>query len=369
MPQSFDQTDRDSWKDSCLLWALGLAGRTILAGLLLVGLISILPSLEITRDSVRLEHDGTHPAQWCYVQNMRETSDQRSMWVSRHSRATEKVDLTTGLRLEELHLPSGYLSGIQLNQAGTRILFIASDGQLTAGRRDPHDWELLPVRSTRGEVDQYALSPVTDLLAIATADSVEVWAFKDLPQPLAMIPLSCRVAKMEWSPDGCHLLILTNNGVLEIRHGETLAAMRSAQTSVRGDACCFWSLDGRHVVATNKKGTLTVWALEETEDALRQIECQPHPVVAMSHDGRWLAVPDMSRRVWLINVADPDDRYELGSLTAHPCAVRFAADGSFLLVGLADGSLQCWSLADRQLAWISSDTDGEKSSFRNGMSG
>lgn len=359
MSQSLFRADRNSWKEDCGHWALELARGTSITVLLLVGLISILPIFEAARDASHLEHDGTFLANRCFVQNLQESPDHNAIWVSRHCRNTEKVDVTTGIRSEELLLPSGYLSGMQLNPAGNRIIFVGSDGKLTVGRRDHQDWELMPVCPKPGDIEQFALCPVADLLAIATVDSVEVWSFKKTPLPLGIIPRSGGVSKMEWSPDGCQVLILNNDGVLEIRHGETLAVVQCAKTSIVGHGCCFWSPDGRSVAATGKSGTLAIWKLEETRDSLRHIKCPSHLTAAFSHDGCWLAMPDMRGRLWLINAIDPDDRYELGELSADPCAVRFASDDSCILVGFTDGSLECWSVSDRQLAWVSSDADSQ----------
>ena len=167
----------------------------------------------------------------------------------------------------------------------------------------------------------------------------------------------CSTKKTKWSPDGRHLLVVTSDAVLELRDGETLNVVRTAQTSVKGCANCIWAPGGRHVAAYSLDGTIAVWDLKCSDVALRHVE-GPFPIVAaLSHDGDWLAVPGVSRELWLINVSEPANRYELGPLSAPASAVQFAADGASLLVGSQDGTVQCWSFADRQLAWVSSDTD------------
>lgn len=360
MQSSFDRIDYKFWNSLCGAVAQAIINAMLIGGICLVGLFLLRDPPRTHHGSASLGDYSSMRADWGYVRSIQNSSDRNTIWVSRHKRSLMKIDVVTGRQLEEVHLPTGYLPYLQLNQEGTCAFFLSPAGKLQAVRREHKVWESLQVRPAHNEDRHYALCPVADTLAIATETFLELWSLKNSATPLVKVPLSCLVAGMEWSPDGRHLLVFTSDAVLELLDGDTLTVVRRAQTSVWNCGKCIWAPGGQYVAsysAYSDDSKAAVWDLKGSETSLQHVECpSPPTVAALSHDGQWLAVPNGLDEFCVINVSDPGKSYELSSLSAPATAMQFSADGTSLVIGSQDGTLRCWSLADRQLTWSSSDT-------------
>jgi hypothetical protein len=328
MQSLFDRRSFDSWAARSLFWGLGCVLKLGVASLILLGLVSMPPLFDVTRGVDHAKSRNADAFNRQCVQRLQEATDPNTIWVCRRGQAAEKVDVGTGIRVDERQMPGGYLPMIEINDAGNRILFRNSSNEgLSVGHYERNSWELSPIFPSQGtEILDYAICPVDDTLVLSSEQSLEVWSIKNTPRLIAAVPTSSRQQHVGWSQNGHKILTISSRGELSMRHRSSLALLRSLPITEDQVAFCAFSADGNTAAVSDRTSRVVILSFDGDDVVTRRIDCKDHIHAAVSPDRKWIAMPKHISELWLFSMSDTN--WECFPAPRVPCCSRLTGNRS-----------------------------------------
>ncbi|MEU8663530.1 WD40 repeat domain-containing protein, partial [Actinoplanes philippinensis] len=196
-----------------------------------------------------------------------------------------------------------------------------------------------------GDVNELAFSPDGRTLAVA-ADRLTVWNVADLSAPhlLTSRNLGAAVTEVRFGADGRRLFTVADRATLwDIRDR---ARPRTLWTSSTTAIPAVMSADGALFAGTGDDGRLTVWRASGTRLVTGVSTGAP---VALSTNGRVLAVQDDEKAIHFYDLTDPADPQRRGTITVSGdrlSTAEFDPAGTTLALGRSDGTIEVWNVAD-----------------------
>lgn len=354
MPRATASSDvrragKSSW--SCV-WST--AQCVLVAATLLMGFALFVPMDQIdsaadnrllSRRSA-VEHGG--------IRAMSLAGDHEHFWVIRYPAVVQRVSLHSGKVVDQKVIPQSFPGGFHFTAAsGGGVVYYTEEATY-----------LSPIPSRDASVKLFnfrnewnTTSPMHDIIALCRDCIVETWSLTS-GRPLCTKTFDCRVTRLQWSPDGCHLLALLSDGGLHILSAETLSIEQSQATGMQGGGNVTWAENGEHVAVFSSMGRVFVWDCKR--ELAHSVSVEPAFIYAcaLSPDGSCLAVPGHNNQIWLFDRDEITPPTPLGTTTSRISALCFSADGRQLLVGGVDGRIDCWSLSEGTLQWSLENSDG-----------
>jgi WD40 repeat protein/tRNA A-37 threonylcarbamoyl transferase component Bud32 len=302
---------------------------------------------------------------------------------ARRATPTSVADSTSPARwaLWELYSAQPCLSTVQLAPLPSLSTFtLADDGRTGAfvvrGSPDIELWDV----SARRHLDTLATAGGTPcvlafsrgggLLACGTLDGqVRLWDLVRHTTASARCADLARIRAVVFSEDGARVAAGTASGLIRVWRTEGLEPEHELQTSIVSSLAL--SPDGRRLASGGVDGTVHLWDTTNwTPMPAPPVHSTRAPIAfaMFSPDGRWLAVVGDELGLW--SVPDLQTHRQLTNPTGTVTAFRFSPDGSLVVVGSTDRSIQLWSLASNEptrrtysghtgpVTWLSFVADG-----------
>ncbi|GIE76309.1 hypothetical protein Aph02nite_22590 [Actinoplanes philippinensis] len=192
-----------------------------------------------------------------------------------------------------------------------------------------------------GSVNELAFSPDGRTLAVA-ADRLTVWNVADLSAPhlLTSRNLGAPVTDVRFGADGRRLFTATDRATLwDIRDRARPRALATSTATVM-------SADGTLLAGTGDDGRLTLW---RTSGARIVTGVSTGDPVALSANGRLVAVRDGERAIHFYDLTDPAEPRRRGTVTVSGdrlSTTEFDPSGTTVALGRTDGAVEVWNVAD-----------------------
>jgi WD40 repeat protein len=194
-----------------------------------------------------------------------------------------------------------------------------------------------------GKFDGLAASPEHDVVALFGRQGLNLWSITD-GSLLGTVDIEAGVTAAEWSPNGQQLLLLLSHGELQIRDGRSLELVQSQSTDLNGSGHVAWAHSGQYVAAHDDFGRIVTWDLAAKHVESHSADQATLPTFVFAPRGEFLILPDASHDVWVLPTKGQDrQRRYLGTADSLVSALCLFNDGQSLLVGTAEGTLECWS--------------------------
>lgn len=260
------------------------------------------------------------------------------------------VDLATGAPVFESNWGPGHSKMPALSQDGTLMARCAIDGWIDIAEVANGEWVPL-VSGHVNRVSDLAFKPQSTDLALATYGGVpSVWDVTTGERKQAFMLENALNEKVAFSPDGATFAAGSENGAV-------LWDLASGQELKTFDLQRVWALrfspDGRLLVGTSQYG-VELWDLSSGD--VRSLGGGMVSDAVFAPDGKTLIIPSLEAIADLWDVtaenAMPEPLAGEGSAasTYMPVdAVAITPDGRTLAVGFADGKIQLWDFANRDL--------------------
>jgi WD40 repeat protein len=214
-----------------------------------------------------------------------------------------------------------------------------------------------------------AITPDGRSVAVSTGTTISIYTAADGSKVAEIPGLGARIADIAISPDGRILAAAQDDELVslwDLGERSLLNELRLPQSdtdiiSPGAFTSVAFSPNGQSITAGDDNGNVAVWGTADGV-ALQTLSVGPRVVadVAFSPDGSMVAAASEgwrtepgSIRLW--NVASGAEIHWLGindgtRFLSAAKRVAFAPDGSQVLMGLADGSLLRWRIADASIA-------------------
>jgi WD40 repeat protein len=196
-----------------------------------------------------------------------------------------------------------------------------------------------------GNVNELAFSPDGRTLAVA-ADRLTLWNVADpsAPRLLTTRDLGPAVTDVRFSADGRRLFTVAARATLwNIRdRSRPRALWKSSTTAIP----TVMSGDGALLAGVGDDGRLTVWGASGTRIVTRVSTGAP---VALSADGRVLAVQDDEKAIHFYDLTEPAEPQRRGTIAVSGdrlSTAEFDPRGTALALGRTDGTVEVWDVAD-----------------------
>jgi RNA polymerase sigma factor (sigma-70 family) len=298
------------------------------------------------------------------IANIHCTADKQTLFTTGHDGLVRRWHPMTGAVLAE---PEGYVSPTHAALSPDGRLVIAGD---VCGRLDLWDARtgklIRALRKAGSPVRKLAFDSTNRTIAVAQEDgSIALWDVAAGPtgKPLALPKAkeenwrSLWVKTMQFSPDGRHLYVCPEYKPLRFE----LATGKMEQRGTSGDFAL--SSDGT-MLATAYTARLTLW--DETTGKMRlaasingESDRLGHPIaMAFSPDRRLLAAGLRDGHIALMNAATSVERKRFIAVPErkyprffpqrephHVTALKFSADGRWLIAGADDTRVRLWEVA------------------------
>lgn len=283
------------------------------------------------------------------VRSITLSNDGGQAWVVRYPAVLQLVEINSGELLFSREIAPGYKSELHVTAASAgAAVYISEQGvMLQPLYTDGSPTLLMEVSRNTGVI---ASSPSNHLVAASCDRDLAIWSAETATK-CQEIELESPASRLAWSPDGQCLLVVLENGRLQIYHGESMELIRSQPSALNGGGFACWSRQGDAIAAFNSSGVHVHW--DWKQGRLHYNDSAPSFLVvsALSPDGQWLAAPGEEGQVWLKPLLTGEEPILLGSASSRVNALCFTPDGKSLLVGGTDGQLECWFVADGAIKW------------------
>lgn len=178
-------------------------------------------------------------------------------------------------------------------------------------------------------------------VAVSSADdmTVQIWNLAEGKPSVALPTQTAAVAALAVSADGKLVATGDATGMIRIWNsadGKPVAAWgghAAAVSSVKFDAA------GTQLVSGGADGTVGLWKLPAAAPRMLQEREPAATVVAVSADGKLMAVASADKSFAVINVADGKPAFAKEKLPQQPTSLAFSADGTLLAVGNDGGKV------------------------------
>ncbi|HUQ72342.1 MAG TPA: WD40 repeat domain-containing protein [Planctomycetaceae bacterium] len=331
-----------------------LIGQTLRLAAVVAALTSLAVGFTDPRVQRALEPvPALRPATEASIHRLQVADDGRTVWVTSSPGRLRNVDLATGRVLIDLFVPEGLSPAPLCTADGFQVMFLSHGGQPLVQRLDYEDGPVALRRERTDLIDRFAINPGGDRIVLQSNEALELCSGTGPDRRHVIVTQDRRCSALAWAPDGTQLLVAEEDGWLSLRDGRTLAELARIPSQIECGVRAGWSQDGRFALAFGVSGPIAVWDTHSPAASPRHLEFECRSAAALSPDGSQLAVCDTERQFWLINVADPSDRFCLDRLPASANAICYTPGGDRLLVGTMNGDLLCWSLLEERLLWTS----------------
>jgi WD40 repeat protein len=196
-----------------------------------------------------------------------------------------------------------------------------------------------------GNVNELAFSPDGRTLAVA-ADRLTVWNVADLSAPRLLVTRDSgpAVTDVRFSSDGRRLFTLAGRATLwDVRDpGRPGVLWKSSTTAIPS----VMSADGALLAGTGDDGRLTVWRTSGSRTVTRVSTGTP---VALSANGRVLAVQDSEKAIHFYDLTEPAKPQRRGTITVagdRLSTAEFDPGGTTIALGRIDGAVEVWNISD-----------------------
>ncbi|WP_106325672.1 WD40 repeat domain-containing serine/threonine protein kinase [Actinoplanes italicus] len=196
-----------------------------------------------------------------------------------------------------------------------------------------------------GNVNELAFSPDGRTLAVA-ADRLTVWNVVDpsAPRLITTRDGGSAVTDVRFSSDGRRLFTVATRATLwDVRDpGRPRALWNSSTTAIP----TVMSADGAVFAGTGDDGRLTVWRTSGSRIVTGVSTGTP---VALSADGRVLAVQDGEKAIHFYDLTEPAEPQRRGTITVSGdrlSTAEFDPSGTAIALGRIDGTVEVWNVAD-----------------------
>lgn len=196
--------------------------------------------------------------------------------------------------------------------------------------------------------DRVAFSPDNSSVAIAGFDStiklLEVSSGKEIQNLRGRVR---PVSSLTFSADGQYLAcggFPSTIQVWDLRKKQPIKLFQSGAGTI---TWLSFSPDGRSLFSRDFQGTVKIWDVSSNRAA--RILAQNTEAVALSHDGKTLAVGGPDPTIRLLSTTDPAILSTLAGHTGRILALAFSPDDQTLASGALDESARIWDLKTGQL--------------------
>ncbi|WP_433788672.1 WD40 repeat domain-containing serine/threonine-protein kinase [Actinoplanes sp. CA-252034] len=196
-----------------------------------------------------------------------------------------------------------------------------------------------------GNVKELAFSPDGRTLAVA-ADRLTLWDVADpsVPRLLTSRDTGSAVTGVRFSPDGRRLFTVAARATLwDVRdRGRPRVLWTSSTTAIPAVT----SADGTLFAGTGDDGRLTLWRTSGSRIVTGVSTGTP---VALSANGRVVAVRDGEKAIHFYDLAEPADPQRRGTITVSGdrlSTTEFDPSGTTIALGRTDGAIEVWNVAD-----------------------
>ncbi|MEU4156395.1 serine/threonine-protein kinase [Actinoplanes sp. NPDC026670] len=191
-----------------------------------------------------------------------------------------------------------------------------------------------------GNVNELAFSSDGRILAVA-ADRLTLWNVADPADPrlLTTRDLGPAVTDVRFSADGRLFTVAGRATLWDIRDRARPRALWNSTATVM-------SAGGALFAGTGADGRLTLWRASGARIVTGVSTGVP---VAVSADGRLLAVQDGEKAIHFYDLTDPADPQRRGTITVSGdrlSTTEFDHSGTAIALGRIDGTVEVWNVAD-----------------------
>ncbi|MEI7643102.1 MAG: WD40 repeat domain-containing protein [Chloroflexales bacterium] len=213
-----------------------------------------------------------------------------------------------------------------------------------------------------------ALAPDGVSIAVSIGSAITIYAAADGTRVGAIPGLGAPIADIAISPDGRLLAAAQDDEIVslwDLAERSALRELRLPQSDTDGIVpgaftSVAFSPDRQSIMAGDTQGNVTVWGIADgAAIQARSVGSRVVADVAFSPDSRSIAAASEGWRaepgaIWLWDIASGTELHWLSiddttRFLAPAKRLTFAPDGSQVLMGLADGSILRWSLANGSL--------------------
>jgi len=284
-----------------------------------------------------------------FVQAVAFSPDGVSLFSTSDDRTARQWDLAKRTEIRTWATHPGRIVGLAISHDGRLLAIAGSQGileqyDLQTGK------ELSPLKGHTGAVNSLVFSPDDQLLASASDDAtVRIWDTPTSTERLIFAGHGDRIWSAAFAPDGRNIATASADGTVKLSQlGDPYVALPELPMQIWGvgfstDSQTIWcggpGEPGRILVRPISQANWTVIATDQNDQPLRHVLQQPR-------DGSWIATfaTGEMRRIW-IEGSTVQQQAVAHHLTVH--SIALSPDGRFLAVGNQD--IQVWDTTNWNL--------------------
>lgn len=179
----------------------------------------------------------------------------------------------------------------------------------------------------------------------AVAHGVRLWSMKDgsIIEELKGETLA-EIGMVEFSPDGKYIAAADGSGTIIVWDIKSAKIVLSIPKAVSISEAFAFSHDSRQILI-NQGQSVEVWEIA-TKELTQRIATSMDRIIslAISPDGRLIALGDSERGIHLIEVSNPNNRISLKNHKNGIVALKFAENGETLISVSYDGTARVWGI-------------------------